>query len=61
MLPLEYGFSFWQRVFSPRGNAMESLVTSIVVASLTVVVALALAVPAGYALSRLKLPFRSLI
>jgi len=61
VLPLEYGFSFWGRVFSPRGNAMESLLTSICVALLTVVVSLALAVPAGYALARLKLPLRGLI
>lgn len=60
-LPLEYGFSYWQRVFSPRGNAMESLANSVLVASLTVVLALALAVPAGYALARLRLPFRALI
>jgi ABC-type spermidine/putrescine transport system permease subunit II len=24
-LPLEYGFTFWQRVFSPRGNALARL------------------------------------
>ncbi|MEW6629458.1 MAG: ABC transporter permease subunit [Pseudomonadota bacterium] len=60
-LPLEYGFSFWARVFSPRGNAMESLTNSIVVALLTVTVSLALAIPAGYALARLKLPLRRLI
>lgn len=60
-LPLEYGLSYWGRVFSPRGNAMESLTNSIFVATLTVVVSLALAVPAGYALARLKLPFRAAI
>ena len=60
-LPLEYGFSYWERVFSPRGSAMQSLTNSVVVALLTVVVAMALAVPAGYALARLKLPFRALI
>lgn len=60
-LPLEYGFSYWGRVFSPRGVAMESLANSVLVASLTVIVAMALAVPAGYALARLKLPFRALI
>jgi putative spermidine/putrescine transport system permease protein len=60
-LPLEYGFSYWERVFSPRGTAMESLTNSVVVAALTVVVAMTLAVPAGYALARLKLPFRALI
>jgi putative spermidine/putrescine transport system permease protein len=60
-LPLDYGFSFWGRVFSARGNALESLTNSIVVALSTVVVSLALAVPAGYALARLKLPMRGLI
>ncbi|GHC72529.1 ABC transporter permease [Limoniibacter endophyticus] len=61
VLPLEYGLSYWGRVFSPRGTAMESLSNSIMVATLTVIVAMALAVPAGYALARLKLPFRALI
>ncbi|MEN3151206.1 ABC transporter permease subunit [Neorhizobium sp. IRAMC:178] len=60
-LPLEYGFSSWAKVFAPRGGAMESLTNSLVVALLTVVVSLALAIPAGYALARLKLPFRGLI
>ncbi|GAB1584010.1 ABC transporter permease [Phyllobacterium phragmitis] len=60
-LPLEYGLSYWGRVFSPRGNAMESLTNSILVASLTVTVSLALAIPAGYALARLKLPFRAAV
>ncbi|MBN9219993.1 MAG: ABC transporter permease subunit [Mesorhizobium sp.] len=61
VLPLDYGFSVWTRVFSPRGNAMDSLQNSILVAVLTVIVSLALAIPAGYALARLKLPLRSLI
>lgn len=60
-LPLEYGFGNWAKVFAPRGGALQSLGNSILVALLTVVVALALAVPAGYALARLKLPFRGLI
>ncbi|MCQ1834946.1 ABC transporter permease [Neorhizobium galegae] len=60
-LPLEYGFSSWAKVFAPRGGAMESLTNSLIVALLTVVVSLALAIPAGYALARLKLPFRGLI
>src|SRR5690606_11726608 len=46
---------------SPRGTAMESLTNSVVVALLTVTVAMALAIPAGYALARLKLPFRAVI
>lgn len=60
-LPLEYGFSSWTKVFAPRGNALESLSNSILVALLTVAVALTLAIPAGYALARLKLPMRGLI
>lgn len=61
VLPLQYGVSFWQKVFSPRGNAMESLTNSILVAVLAVIVSLALAIPAGYALARLKLPWRGVI
>ncbi|WP_445682810.1 ABC transporter permease [Radicibacter daui] len=60
-LPLEYGFSNWAKVFAPRGNALESLINSVIVATVTVIVALALAIPSGYALARLKLPLRSLI
>lgn len=60
-LPLEYGFSFWGRVFAPRGGATESLTNSILIACGTVVLSLAMALPAGYALARLKLPARSLI
>ena len=60
-LPLEYGFSFWARVFAPRGNALGSLGTSIWIATLTVALSLAVAIPAGYALARLKLPLRGAI
>ena len=35
-LPLEYGLSFWERVFRPQGNAMESLGTSVAIALFTV-------------------------
>ena len=37
-IPQEFGFSFWARVFSPRGGAVASLGTSIWIAVLTVVV-----------------------
>lgn len=57
-LPLEWGFSFWERVFRPEGNAMEALITSVVVAVLTVVVSMLVAIPAGYALARGRLPWR---
>ena len=60
-LPLEYGLSFWERVFRPRGNAMESLGNSIAIALFTVTACLAVAIPAGYALARRSLPLRALI
>jgi putative spermidine/putrescine transport system permease protein len=60
-LPSEYGFAFWLRVFNPRGNALASLGTSVWIAALTVIVSLAVAIPAGYALARLKLPWRGAI
>ena len=60
-LPLEYGLTYWHRVFQPRGNALASLGTSVWIAVLTVIVSLAVAVPAGYALARLRLPFRGAI
>ena len=60
-LPLEYGLTYWYRVFQPRGNALASLGTSVWIAVLTVIVSLAVAIPAGYALARLKLPFRGAI
>jgi len=60
-IPQEFGFSFWGRVFSPRGGALASLGTSVWIAVLTVVFSLAVAIPAGYALARLKLRWRGLI
>src|SRR4029078_808173 len=56
-VPLEYGCTFWQRVFAPRANAVASLGTSVWIALLTVAFSLAVAVPAGYALGRLRLPW----
>jgi ABC-type spermidine/putrescine transport system permease subunit II len=60
-LPIDYGFSYWGRVFAPRGNALQSLVASISIALFTVAGSLALAIPAGYALARMKLPLRGLV
>ena len=60
-LPVTYGTRYWEVVFRPTGDAMSSLATSVWIALLTVVVALGLSIPAGYALSRLKLPMRTLI
>jgi ABC-type spermidine/putrescine transport system permease subunit II len=60
-LPQEMGLKFWVQVFQPRGNAVQSLITSVAIALLTVAFCLAVAVPAGYALARLKLPWRGFI
>jgi ABC-type spermidine/putrescine transport system permease subunit II len=60
-LPSQFGLSFWARVFDPRGNAMASLMTSVGIAVTTVVVCLAIAVPAGLALGRLQLRWRGAI
>ena len=60
-LPVVYGTKFWEQVFKPRGDALVSLVTSVWIALATVAASLALAVPAGYALARLKLPWRTAI
>lgn len=57
-LPVTYGTRYWEVVFRPTGDAMSSLATSVWIALLTVAVSLMLAIPAGYALARLKLPFR---
>lgn len=58
-LPQSYGFAFWERVFRPQGNAMQSLVNSILIALFTVAASLAVAIPAGLALGRGRLPWRS--
>ena len=60
-LPVTWGVRYWEVVFRPTGVAMASLATSVSIALLTVVVALAVSIPAGYALARLRLPFRALI
>jgi ABC-type spermidine/putrescine transport system permease subunit II len=60
-VPQQVGLAFWARVFEPRGNALQSLVTSVWIALLTVPFCLAVAVPAGYALARLKLPWRGFV
>jgi ABC-type spermidine/putrescine transport system permease subunit II len=60
-LPLTYGFKYWAEVFKPTSDAFAALGTSVLIASITVVVCLLLAVPAGYALGRGRLPGRSVI
>ncbi len=60
-LPVTYGTRYWQEVFKPTGNAMESLGNSLLIAVLTVATCLAVSIPAGYALARRRLPWRALI
>ncbi len=57
-LPLTYGFKYWGDVFKPTSDAFSSLATSVLIALFTVAACLALAVPAGYALARGRLPWR---
>ncbi|WP_394787583.1 ABC transporter permease [Rhodoferax sp.] len=59
-LPQRWGFAFWNRVFRPEAGAMRALTTSLLIAVLTVLLSLAVAIPAGYALSKRTLPFRNL-
>jgi putative spermidine/putrescine transport system permease protein len=60
-LPSQWGFRYWEHVFRPTGRAIESLWVSIWIALLTVATCLTVAVPAGWALARSRLPGRSLI
>jgi putative spermidine/putrescine transport system permease protein len=60
-LPVTWGLRYWEIVFRPTGVAMQSLTTSVLIALLTVALALAVSIPAGYALARLRLPLRGLI
>src|SRR4051812_26130004 len=60
-LPLVYGLKFWNQVFRPSSDVFATLGTSVSIALFCVVVCLALAVPAGYALARLRLPWRGAI
>ena len=59
-LPVRWGFAFWGKVFRPEAGAMQALWTSLVIALMTVALSLAVAIPAGYALSKRSLPMRSL-
>src|SRR5438309_4110897 len=60
-LPLTYGFRYWGEVFKPTSDVFASLGTSVLIAAITVLVCLLLAIPAGYALGRRSLPGRGLI
>jgi ABC-type spermidine/putrescine transport system permease subunit II len=60
-LPLSYGFRYWHDVFKPSSDAAASLATSVVIAVITVIVCLLMAVPAGYVLGRRRTPWRGAI
>ncbi len=60
-LPSQYGLAYWHRVFAPRADAWGSLGLSLLIAFLTVAISLLLAVPAGYALARCRVPLRGVI
>ena len=60
-LPLTWGFKYWGEVFKPTSDTVAALGTSVLIASITVVVCLVLAVPAGFALGRACMPGRRLI
>jgi len=60
-LPLTYGLRYWGEVFKPTSDTFASLGTSVVIAAITVLVCLLLAIPAGHALGRRLLPGRGLI
>jgi ABC-type spermidine/putrescine transport system permease subunit II len=60
-LPLTWGFKYWGEVFKPTSDTVAALGTSVLIASITVVICLMLAIPVGYALGRGRLPGRRLI
>ena len=60
-LPSQYGFRFWERVFRPEGQAMESLWLSIWIAALTTALCLAVSIPAAWALAKARLRWRAAI
>lgn len=60
-LPSRWGFRFWRDVFKATGSSMEALWNSLWIAVLTVLLSLAVAIPAGWALARASMPGRALI
>lgn len=59
-LPSQWGLKYWSQVFSPYSDVSGSMLTSVLIAVLSVVVCLVISVPAGYALSRRGMPLRVL-
>ncbi|VDR30374.1 ABC-type maltose transport systems, permease component [Raoultella terrigena] len=57
-LPSQWGLKYWYQVFSPYSDVSGSLLTSVLIAVLSVLVCLLISIPAGYALSRRGMPLR---
>ncbi|MEM5527944.1 ABC transporter permease subunit [Gammaproteobacteria bacterium AS21] len=57
-LPSQWGFKYWHQVFNPYSDVSGSLLTSLLIAILTVIVCLLVSVPAGYALAKRSMPMR---
>lgn len=57
VLPQEWGFKWWQFVFSQQ-SLVSSIVQSFVVAILTTGISMVLCIPAAYAIARFKFPGR---
>ncbi len=57
-LPSQWGFKYWDQVFSPYSDVSGSLTTSIFIALTTTVVCLCVSIPAGYALAKRTMPIR---
>lgn len=60
VLPSQWGLKYWYQVFSPYSDVSGSLLTSVFIAVLSVLVCLAISIPAGFALSRRAMPLRVL-
>ena len=55
-LPSRWGLKYWYQVFNPYSDVSSSLLTSVLIALLSVGVCLLSSGPAGYARSRRKMP-----
>ena len=68
MFPQEMGFSYWAQALGLRTSyaigavsIIPAFIRSIVIALVTVVLSMGIAIPAGYALAKYKVPFASVL
>lgn len=59
-LPQEFTLRYWFEVFK-QGRVLNSLVLSVIIALLTVVFSILLAIPAAYGFARYRLPFERVL